>query len=146
MARFRAPHTLFHSLAIAEFPSSRSYQVPCVFEGQCSDKDWRVRRSVFKVIMPENERFNGGIDQINLEFVEREAKPRFLRKLNTQLHLAGLSLSNTVFILEVFGVQRLVQLFTTGFTRSICSPKLGEAWITLQSTKLCSDLTIKSIG
>jgi len=56
--------------------------------------------------MPENTRLSGSIDQIDLEFVEREATPRFLMKLSIQLHLAGLSLSNTVSILEVFGVQR----------------------------------------
>jgi hypothetical protein len=32
--------------------------------------------------------------------LEREATPRFLMKLGIQLHLAGLSLSNTVSILE----------------------------------------------
>ena len=56
--------------------------------------------------MPENARLSGSIDQIDLEFVEREATPRFLLKLSIQLHLAGLSLSNTVSILEVFGVDR----------------------------------------
>jgi Transposase and inactivated derivatives len=56
--------------------------------------------------MPENDRLTGCLDEINLEFVEREATPRLLMKLSIQLHLAGLSLSNTVSILEVFGVQR----------------------------------------
>jgi len=56
--------------------------------------------------MPENDRLNGCLDEINLEFVEREATPRLLMKLSIQLHLAGLSLSNTVSILEVFGVER----------------------------------------
>jgi hypothetical protein len=40
--------------------------------------------------MPENTRLSGSINQINLEFVEREATPRLLMKLGTQLHLAGL--------------------------------------------------------
>ncbi|MCU4744830.1 IS6 family transposase [Natronoglomus mannanivorans] len=44
--------------------------------------------------------------QIDLDFVEREATPRLLMKLSIQLHLAGLSLSNTVRILEIFGVER----------------------------------------
>ena len=56
--------------------------------------------------MPENDRLSGCLDEINLEFVEREATPRLLMKLSIQLHLAGLSLSNTVSILEVFGVER----------------------------------------
>ncbi|WP_075936855.1 IS6 family transposase [Halosegnis longus] len=56
--------------------------------------------------MPENDRLDGCLEEINLEFVEREATPRLLMKLSIQLHLAGLSLSNTVSILEIFGVER----------------------------------------
>jgi putative transposase len=56
--------------------------------------------------MPENDRLNGCLDEIELGFVEREATPQFLMKLGIQLHLAGLSLSNTVSILEIFGVKR----------------------------------------
>ena len=56
--------------------------------------------------MPENTRLSGTLGQIDLDFVEREATPRLLMKLSIQLHLAGLSLSNTVSILEVFGVER----------------------------------------
>ncbi|WP_226043130.1 IS6 family transposase [Natrinema sp. DC36] len=56
--------------------------------------------------MPENASLNGSIDQLDLDFVEREATPRLLMKLSIQLHLAGLSLSNTVSVLEIFGVER----------------------------------------
>jgi len=56
--------------------------------------------------MPENGRLNGCLDEINLEFVEREATPRLLVKLGIQLHLARISLSNTVFILDIFGIKR----------------------------------------
>jgi hypothetical protein len=49
--------------------------------------------------MPENARLDGSLGQIELAFVEREATPRLLMKLSIQLHLAGLSLSNTVSIL-----------------------------------------------
>ncbi|MFC7057228.1 IS6 family transposase [Halovenus salina] len=56
--------------------------------------------------MSKNIRLSGSIDQIDLEFIEREATPRFLMKLSIQLHIAGLSLSNTVSILEIFGVER----------------------------------------
>jgi len=56
--------------------------------------------------MPENDRLGGCLDEIDLEFVEREATPRLLMKLSIQLHLAGLSLSNTVSFLDVFGVDR----------------------------------------
>jgi putative transposase len=56
--------------------------------------------------MPENDRLDGCLEEIELGFVEREATPRLLMKLGIQLHLAGLSLSNTVSILEIFGVER----------------------------------------
>ena len=56
--------------------------------------------------MSKNNRLNGCLDEIELRFVEREATPRVLMKLGIQLHLAGLSLSNTISILEIFGVKR----------------------------------------
>jgi transposase-like protein len=56
--------------------------------------------------MPKNARLDGCLDQIDVDFVEREATPRLLMKLSIQLHLAGLSLSNTVSMLEIFGVER----------------------------------------
>ena len=56
--------------------------------------------------MEEFGRFSVCIHQIDLDFVEREATPEFLMKLSIQLHLSGLSLSNTVFVLEMFGVKR----------------------------------------
>jgi putative transposase len=40
--------------------------------------------------MTKNARLSGSIDQIDLEFIEREATPRVLMKLSIQLHLAGL--------------------------------------------------------
>jgi hypothetical protein len=42
--------------------------------------------------MPENDRLNGCLDEINLDFAEREATPKLLMKLSIQLHPAGLSL------------------------------------------------------
>ena len=57
--------------------------------------------------MPENDRLDGYLDEINLDFVEPEATPRLLMKLSIQLHLSVLSLSNTVSFLEVFGVDRV---------------------------------------
>ena len=43
---------------------------------------------------------------IELDFLEREATPELAMKLGIQLHLAGLSLSDTVSILERLGVDR----------------------------------------
>ncbi len=54
--------------------------------------------------MPEITRLSGSIAQFNLDFIEREATPRFLMKLGIQVHLAGLSLSNIVSILDIFGI------------------------------------------
>jgi len=56
--------------------------------------------------MPETNRLGGASDCFELEFVEREATPSWAMKLGIRLHLAGLSLSNTVSELERFGVER----------------------------------------
>ena len=56
--------------------------------------------------MPKSTGLDGYLDEIEVAFVERKATPRLLMKLSIQLHLAGLSLSNTVSILEVFSVTR----------------------------------------
>ncbi len=82
----------------------------------------------------ENARLNGCLDEINLELVEREATPRLLMKLSIQLHLAGLPLSNTVSILEVFGVEPGPP-FTIGFTRQIYNPKEVAVRITSRSMR-----------
>jgi putative transposase len=76
--------------------------------------------------MPENASLSGSIDQINLEFVEREATPRFLMKLSIQLHLAGLSLSNTVSILEIFGVERARSTVHNWVHKADLQPEAGQ--------------------
>ena len=57
--------------------------------------------------MPENDRLDGCLNEIELDFVEREATPRLLMKLGIQLHLIDLSFSNTVSIFEIFDVSRV---------------------------------------
>jgi len=54
--------------------------------------------------MQEPRRLIGGSDWPESEFVEREATPGPAMKLGTQLHLAGLSLSDTVSLLPGLGV------------------------------------------
>ncbi|MFC7216057.1 IS6 family transposase [Saliphagus sp. GCM10025334] len=49
---------------------------------------------------------SGRSDWIELDVVERERTLRQLMKLGIRLHLAGLSLSNTISELEKFGVER----------------------------------------
>ena len=56
--------------------------------------------------MEEIARLIGGSDGFELGFVEREATPEPVMKLGIRLHLAGLSLSNTISILANLGVER----------------------------------------
>ena len=56
--------------------------------------------------MQEPDRLTGASDWLELDFVEREATPEPAMELGIQLHLAGLSLSDTVSVLESVGVQR----------------------------------------
>jgi transposase-like protein len=56
--------------------------------------------------MSEFARLSAPSDCIELEFVEREATPEPLMRLSIHLHPAGLSLSNTVRIIDSFGVKR----------------------------------------
>ena len=50
--------------------------------------------------MAKINRLSGCTDWIDLDFVERQRTPERAMKLGIQLQLAGLSLSNTVSILE----------------------------------------------
>ncbi len=77
--------------------------------------------------MPENDRLSGCLEEINLEFVEREATPRLLMKLSIQLHLAGLSLSNTVSILEIFGVERARSTVHNWVHKADLQPEAGRS-------------------
>ena len=56
--------------------------------------------------MPEITRLSGSRDWIDLDFVERERTPERAMKLGIQMHVAGLSLSNTISVLDNLGVQR----------------------------------------
>jgi transposase-like protein len=56
--------------------------------------------------MPEFDRLNADCEWVKLEFVERERTPEQIVELGIQLHLAGLSLSNTKQYLERLGVER----------------------------------------
>lgn len=58
------------------------------------------------MVMPEIVRFTGGSDAINLEFVERVHTPRDVMEYAIELHLNGLSLSDTVISLVRFGINR----------------------------------------
>ena len=77
--------------------------------------------------MPENDRLNSCLDEINLEFVEREATPRLLMKLSIQLHLSGLSLSNTISFLEVFVSYVLDRRYRSGVHKADLQSKDGRS-------------------
>jgi len=88
--------------------------------------------------MPEIARLNGCTDWIDLDFVERQRTPERAMKLGIQLQLAGLSLSNTVSILEELSwvSNDLEKQSTIGSRKRIYSPQRVEVRITLRSTKL----------
>ena len=65
------------------------------------------------------ERLNVNSDWIDLDFMERERTPQQAVELGIQMHLAGLSLSNTTSVLEELGVQR--------------SRKAVHDWVSLES-------------
>jgi len=77
--------------------------------------------------MPEKTRLSGSTDQVDLDFVEREATPRFLMKLGIQLHLVGLSLSNTVYILDIFGVERARSTVHNWVHKAELQPESGHS-------------------
>ena len=76
--------------------------------------------------MLENGRLSGSIGQIELGFVEREATPEFLMKLSIQLHLSGLSLSNTVRVCEILGVQRAQSTVHNWVHKADLQPESGK--------------------
>jgi putative transposase len=56
--------------------------------------------------MHEIDRLSSNTDWIDLDFVQRERTPEQIIEVGSQLHLAGLSLSNTKQYLERLGVNR----------------------------------------
>jgi transposase-like protein len=76
--------------------------------------------------MPENDRLDGCSSEIELGFVEREATPQQVMKLGIQLHLRGLSLSNTVSILELFGVNRVRSTVHNWVQKADLQPEEGR--------------------
>jgi len=77
--------------------------------------------------MPKNAVLSGSLDEIELGFVEREATPRSLMKLSIQLHLAGLSLSNTVSVLDIFGVERARSTVHNWVHKADLQPESGRS-------------------
>ena len=76
--------------------------------------------------MRKSTGFDGCLVRIELEFVEREATPRLLIKLSIQLHLADLLLSNTVSILDIFGVTRARSTIYNWVHKADLQPETGK--------------------
>jgi transposase-like protein len=77
--------------------------------------------------MPEIARFSGSSDWIDLDFVERERTSERAMKLGIQMHVAGLSLSNTKSILDKLGVQRSRKAIHDWVQKADLQPDGGEA-------------------
>ena len=77
--------------------------------------------------MHEISRLNGGSDAIELDFVEREATSIEIMELAIHLHLGGLSLSNTVSILDRFGVDRARSTVHNWVQKADLEPRGGRA-------------------
>jgi transposase-like protein len=59
--------------------------------------------------------------------VEREVTPQLLMKLSIQLHLSGLSLSDTVSFLEIFGVDRVRSTVHNWVHKADLQPESGRS-------------------
>ena len=83
----------------------------------------------------------GDSDWIDLEFMERERTPGQIVEVGIQLHLAGLSLSNTKQYLEKLGVQR---------SRSAIHNRVQKADLQPTGTRACNyvavDETVIQLG
>jgi putative transposase len=82
--------------------------------------------------MPEITRLSGSSDWIDLDFVERERTPERAMKLGIQMHVAGLSLSNTISILDNLGVQRSRKAVHDWVRKADLQPDGGESPIRLR--------------
>jgi transposase-like protein len=96
--------------------------------------------------MPENDRLNACLDDINLEFVEREATPRLLMKLSIQLHLAVLYLSNTVSIIYIFGAKRARSTVHNWVHKADLQPKTGRCPDHVAVDETVIRLNVNNIG
>ena len=96
--------------------------------------------------MPENGRLIGNLDEIDLEFVEREATPRLLMKFSIQSHLAELSLSNTVSVLEMFGIERARSTVHNWVHKAELQPESGRSPDHIAVDETVIESTMNSIG
>ena len=77
--------------------------------------------------MAEIARLSGHRDWIDLDFVERERTPEPAMAQGIQLHVAGLSLSNTVELLADMGVQRSRKAIHDWVQKADLQPESGRS-------------------
>jgi putative transposase len=77
--------------------------------------------------MPEISRLSGNRDWIDLGFVERERTPEPAMALGIQAHVAGLSVSNTVELLDQLGVQRSRKAVHDWVQKAELQPESGKS-------------------
>ena len=77
--------------------------------------------------MPKISRLSGYRDWIGLDFVERERTPEPAMALGIQSHVAGLSLSNTVELLDSLGVQRSRKAIHDWVQKADLQPESGKS-------------------
>jgi len=77
--------------------------------------------------MAEIDRLNVPSEGFELDFVEREATPEPLMKLSIHLHAAGLSLSDTVSVLDNFGVDRCRTTVHNWLRKADLQPEEGKS-------------------
>jgi putative transposase len=77
--------------------------------------------------MAEIARLNGHREWIDLDFVERERTPEPAMALGIQSHVAGLSLSNTVELLDCLGVQRSRKAIHDWVQKADLQPESGKS-------------------
>ncbi len=76
--------------------------------------------------MPETTRLDGLCIGLELDFMEHVATPKRMMKLGIQLHLAGLSLSNTVSVLDSSGVERARSTVHNWIQKADLEPPAGR--------------------
>ena len=79
-----------------------------------------------RVSMTETERLSESTEWINLDFVERELTPREIIEKGIRHHLARLSLSITVTLLDDLGVKRSRVAFHNWVQKADLQPTDGE--------------------
>ena len=77
--------------------------------------------------MAEITRLSGDSDWIDLDFVERQRTPEQAMALGIQSHVAGLSLSNTVELLDALGVDRSRKAIHDWVQKADLQPEPGQS-------------------